>query len=77
MAGILVTFVCIWWLLWFMLLPWGVKVPSVTLEGHATSAPKNPHLRIKFLICTGVSAVATAVFHYALNAGWLGTWETL
>ena len=37
-TGILV-YVIIWWLVLFMVLPWGVKVPEEPEPGHASSAP--------------------------------------
>ena len=44
----LMVYVIVWWLIWFMMLPIGVKVPETVEKGHAPSAPSNPKLGIKF-----------------------------
>ena len=51
------VYVMIWWVVIFMVLPWGVRVPESHEPGHATSAPENPMLRRKAAITTAISAV--------------------
>lgn len=55
----LVTFVIIWWMVLFMVLPWGVRTPDEgeVERGHATSAPKQPRLWRKVLVTTGIALV--------------------
>ncbi len=55
-TGILL-YVIIWWLVVFMVLPWGVRPPDSPEPGHAPSAPDNPRLWKKALITTVISAV--------------------
>ncbi len=43
----LVAFIVIWWLVLFMVLPWGVRIPDKAEPGHATSAPVRPRLWLK------------------------------
>ena len=38
-SGTLV-YVIIWWLVLFMVLPWGNRPPDVVEDGHASSAPE-------------------------------------
>ncbi|MCA3270009.1 MAG: DUF1467 family protein [Alphaproteobacteria bacterium] len=76
-AGTLVTYVCVWWIVWYMALPWRLKMPETLETGHATSAPQKTFLGIKFIVTSLIAAVLTALAAYALDAGWLGTWETL
>ncbi|MEE8549325.1 MAG: DUF1467 family protein, partial [Alphaproteobacteria bacterium] len=40
----LMVYVILWWLVWFVMLPIGVKVPDEVEKGHAPSAPANPNL---------------------------------
>jgi predicted secreted protein len=44
-----------WWLVLFMVLPWGVRVPQQPVMGHAPSAPDRPNLRKKLLITSLLS----------------------
>ncbi|HUI17489.1 MAG TPA: DUF1467 family protein [Alphaproteobacteria bacterium] len=55
----LVTFIIIWWLVLFMVLPWGVRIPAEgeAEKGHATSAPLRPRLWLKVLVTTGIALV--------------------
>ena len=55
-TGVLV-YVVLWWLVWFAVLPIGVRVPDQVEPGQATSAPENPRLWWK----AGLASVITAV----------------
>lgn len=61
-ASGIVVYVLLWWLVFFMALPVGVQVPEETEveRGHATSAPKRPHLGRKALAATVIAAVLWA-----------------
>ena len=63
----LVAFVIIWWLVLFIVLPWGVRIPEEAEKGHATSAPVRPRVWFKMLITTGIAIVLWA-FAYWLAA---------
>ncbi len=57
--GILVVFVIVWWLVFFVTLPFGVTVPEEAEPGHAAGAPDKPRLALKALITTVISAALT------------------
>lgn len=59
----LLTYLCIWWLVLFTVLPWGVQPPKTPGHGHAPSAPAKPRLGLKFLVTTGISAVIFGVVY--------------
>jgi predicted secreted protein len=65
-TGILI-YVMIWVVLLFMVLPWGVNMPERVEKGHANSAPLNPHLGLKFLITTALSALLWVVAFLVLR----------
>ena len=69
-SGFFVYFL-IWWVVLFAVLPWGVQVPDNPEPGHAPSAPINPHLALKFVVTTAVSAVIWVIVWYVLNSGWI------
>ena len=59
----LVTFIIIWWMVLFMVLPWGVRIPAEgeVAKGHATSAPLTPRLWRKLLVTSGIALVLWVV----------------
>ena len=60
--GIL-TFLIIWWVVLFAVLPWGVKVSDNPEPGHATSAPEQPMIWRKAAITTVISALIWGVVY--------------
>ncbi|MEC8134526.1 MAG: DUF1467 family protein [Pseudomonadota bacterium] len=67
-SGTLV-YVIIWWLVWFMVLPWGNRPPDVVENGHASSAPENPRLWQKVGITTVIAAVIFTIIYFVAEAG--------
>jgi predicted secreted protein len=53
----IIVFVIVWWVVIFMVLPWGARPPETPEPGHAPSAPENPRLGRKALITTVIAAV--------------------
>jgi predicted secreted protein len=66
-AGI--VFVMVWWLVLFMVLPFGAAPPDEVEPGTAPSAPARPRLALKFLLTTLVALVATALILWLINSG--------
>lgn len=58
-AGALVTFVVVWWLIFFMALPFGAAPEEQPQAGNAESAPARPRLMLKAAITTVLAALAT------------------
>ncbi len=67
----LMVYLVLWWLVFFAVLPFGVRVPDEVEQGHATSAPARPRLWLKAGITTLIAAVLWA------GAGWLITSDFL
>jgi predicted secreted protein len=65
--GILVVFVIVWWLVFFMTLPFGVKHPGNVEPGHAPSAPDRPRLVIKVAIASAIAAALTGAVVIAVE----------
>ena len=64
-----ITFLVIWWLILFMVLPFGASPPEEVREGHASSAPAKPRMLIKLLITTVLAIGATAAVQWFLESG--------
>jgi predicted secreted protein len=66
-AGI--VFVVVWWLVLFMVLPFGAAPPDEVEPGMASSAPARPRLALKFLITTLIALAATALILWLIDSG--------
>ena len=64
----LMVFVILWWLVWFMVLPIGVKVPDEVEKGHAASAPSNPNLGIKSAATTVIAGVLWGIAYLVITS---------
>jgi predicted secreted protein len=67
----IVVFILIWWLVFFMTLPWGVRRAGEEARGHDAGAPVNPRLWTKAGIATGISAVIFALVWWGIERGGL------
>lgn len=67
--GTFIVFVIAWWLVLFMVLPWGAAPPEKVELGHATSAPAKPRLALKFLITTVIAILLTALVWWIAQSG--------
>ena len=65
-TGILV-YVIIWWLIFFMALPFGVRAEENPEVGHEPSAPANPMLWRKALITSIITAGLWGVAYYVIT----------
>ena len=69
----IVLYIIIWWLVFFMTLPVGVRPPHEMGEeaepGHEAGAPVRTHLRVKFLAATVIAAALWGVAYWVITAG--------
>ena len=66
-----VTFLIIWWLVLFMVLPWGVRPAENPEPGHMPGAPETPRVITKMAITTLIAAVLFAIAWAVADAGWI------
>ncbi|MBL9029795.1 MAG: DUF1467 family protein [Caedimonas sp.] len=59
----IVVYVMIWWVLIFMILPWGVRPETRPVSGCAAEAPARPYLGIKFALTTVLAALIWVGVH--------------
>jgi predicted secreted protein len=68
----MVVFVIIWWVVFFIVLPIGVRSPDEAgyevEPGHAPSAPVRPRLALKTVVTTAISIVLWAVAYWIIQA---------
>lgn len=68
-ASIIVVFSLVWWLVFFMSLPIGVRQVEKPEEGHDPGAPENPHLLPKLFWSTMIALIVTLLIVTLLNMG--------
>lgn len=64
-----VTFSVVWWLVFFMALPFGAQPEAAPQPGHAEGAPARPRLWLKALITTVVAILLTAGIAWFVQSG--------
>ena len=62
------TYVVIWWVAIFAVLPWGVRPSEKGDLGHAAGAPANPRLLLKAAVTSVVAGVLWLIVYWAVNA---------
>ena len=65
----LVVFILLWWWIFLMSLPFGIKTPDEVESGHATSAPERPMLLRKVTMSTAISSVLFAIVYWIIDTG--------
>ena len=67
-TGGIIVYICIWWIVFFSVLPIGIKSQSIEFkddfQGNDPGAPKNPRIGKKFLITTLITSIIFAVIYY-------------
>ena len=65
----LVVYILLWWWVFLMSLPFGVRPSAEIEQGHATSAPAKPMLWRKMAASTLIAAVLFAVVYVVIRSG--------
>tara|TARA_A100001011_G_C14141809_1_gene770028 strand:- start:355 stop:609 length:255 start_codon:yes stop_codon:yes gene_type:complete len=72
-TGSIVVYVIIWWIIFFSVLPIGIKHNKKpfnnNLEGIDPGAPKNPNIFKKFLYTTFITTVIFVLIYYIVENG--------
>lgn len=58
-ASYIVVFVLLWWLILFMVLPWGIEMEGPNKVGNLPGAPKRHNLKIKLAVTTLIALCLT------------------
>ena len=67
--GTAVVFAIVWWLVLFMVLPFGAAPPADVEPGMADSAPAKPRLLLKVAFTTVLAALITALIAWLIDSG--------
>ncbi|MCE3233313.1 MAG: hypothetical protein K0R98_1570 [Rickettsiaceae bacterium] len=69
MFSVVVVYVVVWWLVFFMALPIGIRHdenPQVGIK----AAPSNPNLKIKIIATSIITLILTAIYFYLMQNGY-------
>ena len=67
----IVVYLVLWWLVLFMVLPWGINRTEAPEEGHDPGAPERPMLWRKAAVTTLIATVLFAIVYYIVNSDML------
>ena len=65
----LVVYILLWWWVFLMTLPFGVKSPETIETGHATSAPERPLIWRKVGVATIIAAILFSIVFMVIDSG--------
>jgi predicted secreted protein len=57
------VYVCIWWVVIFAVLPWGIRTAAPNEQGFDAGAPENPRLPMKIAVTTAIASVLWLAFY--------------
>ena len=68
---ILVVYVIIWWLVLFMVLPFGISRvdPETLLPGQDPGSPAKGRMLLKLMITTGITAILVCIYYFIKITG--------
>ena len=64
-----VVYILLWWWVFLMTLPFGVKSPETIETGHATSAPERPLIWRKVAVATIIAAILFSIVFMVIDSG--------
>ncbi len=68
-AGLVVTFVVVWWLVFFTTLPFGVRPQDEPVPGSEPGAPERPRPWLKALVATVIAVAITFALDRLVASG--------
>lgn len=67
--GASVVFAVVWWLVLFMVLPFGAAPPAEVEPGMAPSAPAKPRIALKMAVTTVIALIVTGLIMGLIESG--------
>jgi predicted secreted protein len=71
LTEIVVVYIIIWWLVLFMVLPFGITRvdPDTLLPGQAPGSPAKGRMVLKLVITSGITAVLVGIYYFVATTG--------
>jgi len=67
----LVVYVILWWLVLFMVLPFGITRvdPDTLLPGQDPGSPAKGRMVMKLIVTSGISAILLVIYYFIATSG--------
>ena len=72
LVKIIIIYVIVWWILFFMALPIGIKKTVNNIPGQDRGAPEKPKLWLKFFVVSIISLILTIIINFIIRNNLLG-----
>ena len=71
LTEIVVVYIIIWWLVLFMVLPFGITRvdPDTLLPGQDPGSPAKGRMVLKLVITSGITAVLVGIYYFVARTG--------
>ena len=71
LTEIVVVYIIIWWLVLFMVLPFGITRvdPDTLLPGQDPGSPAKGRMVLKLAITSGIAAVLVGIYYFVTTTG--------
>ena len=71
LTEIVVVYIIIWWLVLFMVLPFGITRvdPDTLLPGQDPGSPAKGRMVLKLVITSGIAAVLLGIYYFVATTG--------
>ena len=71
LTEIVVVYIIIWWLVLFMVLPFGISRvdPDTLLPGQDPGSPAKGRMVLKLVITSGITAVLVGIYYFVATTG--------
>ncbi|MEZ7845371.1 MAG: DUF1467 family protein [Rhodospirillales bacterium] len=71
LTEIVVVYIIIWWLVLFMVLPFGITRvdPDTLLPGQDPGSPAKGRMVLKLVITSGITAVLVGIYYFVATTG--------
>ena len=71
LTEIVVVYIIIWWLVLFMVLPFGITRvdPDTLLPGQGPGSPAKGRMVLKLVITSGIAVVLVGIYYFVATTG--------
>ena len=71
-TGSIVVYVCMWWIVFFAILPIDVnREKPIKIEGEDPGSPENPKMLKKFIYTTGITTIIFLIIYLLMKFEYL------
>ena len=73
LVSFFLVYLIMFMIIFFMSLPFAIRLPDDHIKGHANSAPVKSNLKLKFFISSLISLIPTFFIYWAVESDFIST----